>query len=104
RLRALAPAAGRAPATPDLPLAGYPIACGRLYSLGDMLAAFKRHWPDLEYRVVSEDEATYIVSGAPPGPVPSNARIKQDLGWAPSTSLDDGVREYIEWIRTYGPQ
>lgn len=94
----------RAWATPNLPHDVYSITCGRLYSIGDMLAAFKRHWPELEYRVVPEDEATYIVSGAPPGPVPSNARIKQDLGWAPSTSLDDGVREYIEWIRTYGPQ
>ena len=94
----------RAWATPHLPHDVYSITCGRLYSIGDMLAAFKRHWPELEYRVVPEEEANYIVSGTPPGPVPSNARIQQDFGWVPSTPLDDGVREYIAWIRAYGPQ
>jgi UDP-glucose 4-epimerase len=94
----------RAWATPRLPHDVYSITCGRLYSIGDMLAAFKRHWRELEYRVVPEDEANYIVSSGRPGPISSNARIKQDFGWAPSTSLDDGVREYIAWIRAYGPQ
>jgi len=94
----------RAWATPNLPHDVYSITCGRLYSIGDMLAAFQRHWPGLEYREVLEDDANYIVSGDPPGPVPSNARIAADFGWTPSTSLDDGVAQYIEWIRTYGPQ
>lgn len=94
----------RAWATPNLPHDVYSITCGRLYSIGEMLEAFKRHWPGLEYREVAEDEANYIVSGDPPGPVPSNARIAADFGWTPPTSLDDGVAEYIEWIRTYGPQ
>lgn len=94
----------RAWETPNLPHDVYSITCGRLYSIGDMLAAFKRHWPGLEYRVVPEDQANYIVSGGPPGPVPSNDRIAQDFGWTPKTPLEDGVEEYVSWIRTYGPQ
>jgi UDP-glucose 4-epimerase len=91
-------------ATPNLPHDVYSITCGRHYSIGDMLSAFQRHWPELEYREVAEDESNYIVSGDPPGPVPSNARMADDFGWTPPTSLDDGVAQYIEWIRTYGPQ
>ena len=94
----------RAWATSDLPNDVYSITCGRLYSIGDMLAAFARHWPGLEYREVSESEANYIVSGSPPGPTPSNARMKADFGWEPSTSLDAGVADYIAWVREYGPQ
>ncbi len=91
-------------ATPQLPHDVYTITGGQLYPIGDMLAAFQRHWPGLEYREVAEDDANYSVSGDPPGPVPSNARMAQDFGWTPPTALDDGVAEYIAWIREYGPQ
>lgn len=91
-------------ATPNLPHDVYSITCGRHYSIGDMLAAFERHWPGLEYRKVPEDEANYLVSGDSPGPVPSNARMEQDLGWTPPTGLDEGVAAYVDWIRKYGPQ
>lgn len=94
----------RAWATPRLPHDVYSITCGRLYSIGDMLAAFKRHWPELEYRVVPQDQANYTVSGSPPGPTPSNARLAADFSWTPSTSLDDGVAIYLDWIRRYGAQ
>lgn len=94
----------RAWATRRLPHGVYSITCGRLYSIGDMLAAFKRAWPEIEYRVVPEPDANYIVSGDPPGPVPSNARITADFGWAPATPLDDGVALYLDWIRRNGPQ
>jgi nucleoside-diphosphate-sugar epimerase len=94
----------RAWTTPRLPHDVYSITRGRLYSIGDMLAAFKRHWPELEYRVVPEAEANYIVSGSAPGPTPSNARLRADFGWTPQTSLDDGVATYLDWIRWYGAQ
>lgn len=94
----------RAWATPHLPHGVYTITCGRLYSIGDMLAAFKRAWPEIEYRVVPESEANYRVSGGPPRPIPSNARLRADFGWVPSTPLDEGVALYLDWIRQYGPQ
>jgi nucleoside-diphosphate-sugar epimerase len=100
----IAEAVERAWASRNLPHDVYTITCGRLYSIGDMLAAFKRAWPEIEYRVVPERDANYRVSGAPPGPRPTNDRLRQDFGWVPSTPLDDGVREYLEWIRKYGPQ
>ena len=87
-----------------LPHDVYTLTCGRLWSIGDVLAAFARHLPGLTYRQVHESEANYLVSGAPPGPVPSNARLQSDLGWVPSTPFDDGMREYLSWIARHGPQ
>lgn len=94
----------RAWASRNLPNGVYTITSGQQYSIGDMLAAFKDAWPEIGYRVVPESEANYIVSGESPGPRPSNDRLRQDFGWVPSTPLDEGVREYLNWIRQYGPQ
>ena len=73
-------------------------------SIGDVLAAFQRHLPDLEYRVVPEAEANYLVDGGDPGPIPSNARLRADFGWSPTTSFDDGMRLYLDWVLANGPQ
>jgi nucleoside-diphosphate-sugar epimerase len=87
-----------------LPHDVYTLTCGRLWSIGDVLAAFARHLPGLRYRQVPESEANYFVAGGPPGPVPSNARLRNDLGWTPSTPFDDGMRQYLSWIAEHGPQ
>jgi nucleoside-diphosphate-sugar epimerase len=94
----------RAWAAPTLPRRLYCLTCGQLYAIGDVLAAFARHLPGLTYRQVPPEEANYHVSGAPPGPVPSHARIRHDLGWNPATSFDDGMRDYLAWITHNGPQ
>ena len=91
-------------AAPTLPHDLYSLTCGRLSGIGDVLAAFARHLSGLVYREVPEAEATYRVSGAPPGPVPSNARFAADFGWVPSTSLDEGMAAYLAWIAANGPQ
>jgi CDP-paratose 2-epimerase len=31
--------------------------------------------------------------------VSNNSRIKQELGWAPATSVEDGVRKLYDWVR-----
>lgn len=100
----IAEAIERAWDTPNLPHDVYTITQGHSYSIGDMLAAFQRHWPGLEYRVVPRERANYLVSGDPDYPRPGNERLRQDFGWVPSTPLDEGVRLYLEWIRRYGPQ
>ena len=82
----------------------YSLTCGRLFSIGDVLAAFARHLPGFASRLVPTAEATYPVSGGPPGPVPSNARMRADFGWVPSTPFDEGMRQYLAWIRDHGPQ
>jgi nucleoside-diphosphate-sugar epimerase len=94
----------RAWATPNLPHDVYSLTCGRLYSIGDVLAAFKTHLPTLDYRIVPREEATYLVSGDPPGAVPSNARLGQDFGWVPATPFATGMGEYLSWIQSNGPQ
>ncbi len=94
----------RAWATSRLPHDVYSLTCGHIYSIGDVLAAFQRHLPTLEYLVVPKEEANFVVSGDPPGAVPSNARMAQDFGWVPSTPFDDGMREYLAWITANGPQ
>lgn len=89
-----------------LPHRLYVLSCGETYSIGDIL----RLWSELEllpglrYELVDETEANAVVAGGPPGPVPSNARLRADLGWAPSTPIRDGMRRYLEWIANHGPQ
>jgi nucleoside-diphosphate-sugar epimerase len=90
--------------TPRMPNDVYSITCGRLFSIGDVLAAFEKHLPGFRYEVVPASEANYVVSGEPPGPVPSNALLEVDTGWSPPTSFDDGMRQYLEWIQRHGPQ
>jgi UDP-glucose 4-epimerase len=87
-----------------LPHRVYSLTAGRLYSIGDVLKAFAKHLPDLRYEQVTHDEANYHVSGDAPGPVPSNARMREDFGWAPETALVDGMGRYLDWVARYGPQ
>jgi nucleoside-diphosphate-sugar epimerase len=100
----IAEAVERAWATPNLPHDIYTITSGEQYSIGDMLAAFKRAWPEIAYRVVPQEQANYLVSGNPPGPRSSNDRMRADFGWVPHTPLDEGVAQYLGWIRQNGPQ
>jgi nucleoside-diphosphate-sugar epimerase len=94
----------RAWATPDLPETVYSVTTEEKYSIGEMLAAFQRHWPEMVYREVPESDANYVVPVEPPGPRISTARLERDFGWKPSTPLDDGVRQYLDWIKRHGPQ
>ena len=100
----VAEAVERAWATPRLPQVVYTITQGRSYAIGEMLAAIQRAWPGMEYRAVPREQANFIVSGDADYPRPGNARMRADFGWVPSTPLEDGMREYIAWIRRYGPQ
>jgi nucleoside-diphosphate-sugar epimerase len=94
----------RAWSTPNLPEPVYSVTCGKLYSIGDVLEQFAKHLPNFEYRVVPGAEANYLVSGDPPGPAPSNARMRRDFGWTPSTPFDEGMHQYLTWIQENGPQ
>jgi nucleoside-diphosphate-sugar epimerase len=94
----------RAWATPNLPHEVYSLTCGHLFSIGDVLEAFKRHLPDLEYRVVPEADANYLVDGSDPGPLPVNTRLRTAFGWTPPTTFDEGMRQYLEWVLANGPQ
>ncbi len=87
-----------------LPHRVYMLSAGEQYSVGEVLAAFRKSLPELEYRVVGKDEANYPVSGGGPGPLASNRRAADHLGWTPRTSFSDGMHEYLSWIAANGPQ
>lgn len=82
----------------------YTLTAGRLHSIGEVLEAFARHLPGFRYLEVPADQANYVVSGGGPGPVASNRRLAEDLGYTPQTSFDDGMRQYLAWIQQHGPQ
>jgi UDP-glucose 4-epimerase len=82
----------------------YTNTCGQACSIGDVLDAFGRHLPGFRYEQVERDRANYLVSGSEPGAVPSNARMRDELGWTPPTSFDEGMRQYLGWIQQHGPQ
>ena len=83
----------------------YCLTSGRLYSVGEVLDAFRRNVPGLEYRVVPPAEANFPgTADEPPGPLPSSARMLADFGWAPSTPFDVGMEQYLAWIMAHGPQ
>lgn len=88
----------------QLPHRIYSLTCGQLFSIGDVLHTWAAILPDIRYRVTGPDEANYPVSGGPPGPVPTNARIAADLGWVPSIPFAAGMRQYLDWILENGPQ
>ena len=88
----------------SLPELVYSVTTEEKYSIGQMLAAFAEQWPDMVYREVPESEANYVVPVELPGPRISTARLQRDFGWKPSTPLNVGVRIYLDWIRTHGPQ
>jgi UDP-glucose 4-epimerase len=94
----------RAWAAGRLPELVYSVTTEEQYSIGDMLAAFQQQWPEMVYREVPEADANYVVPVEPPGPRISTDRLQRDFGWKPSTPLEDGVREYLSWIRRHGPQ
>ena len=82
----------------------YTNTCSQLHSIGDVLEAFAQYLPGFSYEQVERDQANYIVSGSEPGAVPSNARMRDELGWTSPTSFDAGMRQYLDWIQQHGPQ
>jgi nucleoside-diphosphate-sugar epimerase len=87
-----------------LPQRVYIISSGEQYSVGDVLEAFRVNLPELEYSVVSPNEANYPVDASGPSALPLNRRAKERLGWSPRTSFADGMRQYLDWIAANGPQ
>jgi nucleoside-diphosphate-sugar epimerase len=91
-------------AVPSVPHRLYVLSCGQTYGIGDVLRIWTELLPDLRYELVDEADANVVVSGGPPGPVPSNARLRADLDWAPATPIREGMRRYLDWIAAHGPQ
>lgn len=80
------------------------LASDEQQSVGDVLAAFRQAFPDLVSKVVSRDEANYPVESEGPWPMPTGQRAREVLGWQPHTSFVAGMKQYLAWIETNGPQ
>lgn len=91
-------------AAPELPHQVYNITCGQRYSVGEVLELWSQLMPGFRFQEVPLERANYPVDIEPLNPTPSGARLRTDLGWEPPTSLAEGMREYLRWIRRHGPQ
>lgn len=80
------------------------LAAGQQYSVGEVLEHFRTNLQGLAWQVVPEEEANYPVFDDKRQPLVLIDRAAQDLGWQPRTSLAEGMREYLRWIATNGPQ
>jgi UDP-glucose 4-epimerase len=79
-----------------------PEAAGRTYNLsGDEVVTIL----EIAERVQENTDNCEIVHTPPrpgdfPGKAISNERALEELGWKAETSFKDGVREYVEWVRS----
>jgi UDP-glucose 4-epimerase len=79
-----------------------PAAAGRTYNLsGEEVVTIL----EIAERVQENTDNCEIVHTPPrpgdfPGKVISNERALAELGWKAQTSFRDGVRKYVEWVRT----
>jgi UDP-glucose 4-epimerase len=79
-----------------------PEAAGRTYNLsGDEIVTIL----EIAERVQENTDNCEIVHTPPrpgdfPGKVISNERALEELGWKAETSFKEGVRKYVEWVRS----
>jgi UDP-glucose 4-epimerase len=79
-----------------------PEAAGRTYNLsGDEIVTIL----EIAERVQENTDDCEIVHTPPrpgdfPGKVISNKRALEELGWKAETSFKEGVRKYVEWVRS----
>jgi len=79
-----------------------PEAAGRTYNLsGDEIVTIL----EIAERVQENTDDCEIVHTPPrpgdfPGKVISNERALEELGWKAETSFKEGVRKYVEWVRS----
>jgi UDP-glucose 4-epimerase len=79
-----------------------PEAAGRTYNLsGDEIVTIL----EIAERVQENTDNCEIVHTPPrpgdfPGKVISNQRALEELGWKAETSFKEGVRQYVEWVRS----
>lgn len=88
-------AAGRGPDAPVLPLPLSLIVYG-----GSLVAAFGRLLPGVRPRVLTRRLVRLFTEGDPY----SGQRIRDELGWKPTVSTEEGWRRAVEWYRATSPR
>ena len=85
---------------PRLSFDAYNISNGVRTTVGEILEAFREHFPGLRYRVMSDgsvaDPARRV--RVERGPLDST-RLFTDCGYRPTFDLESGLAEYVRWWR-----
>jgi dTDP-glucose 4,6-dehydratase len=85
-------------AVSDLPHSLYNRSSGRSYRIEDVLEAVRKHIPEVRCR--QSDGGVPGGYAADPGRGPLDISLaRKDFGFAPVTSLEEGVGKYIRWLR-----
>ena len=74
------------------------ITSGHAHTLLDYLELLQQHFPDLRHRVIERDPSR------PRRGTLAIDKARDLLGFEPDWSLKDGVAQYVEFVRSYGPQ
>src|SRR5262249_13991035 len=80
----------------------YNLTCGESRSIQEIIDVAAAYVPGTTYRItdVFSEVNINLISGKPRGPL-AIRRIAEEVGFAPSIELGDGVRSFIDWWRSY---
>jgi len=79
----------------------YNIASGRLFTLREVADTLNGLFPDANLSAgAGRFEGSVSLSGSGRGPL-DISRVRETLGFDPSHSLEDGLREYTDFLRTH---
>ena len=73
----------------------YLVGTGERVTLTDLVEMVREYVPDAEFAFASrrsDDELERL-------PPSDTTRIRDDLGWEPSYTIDDAVERYVRWLR-----
>lgn len=79
----------------DLPHDRYLVGTGEQATLAEVAEMVRAHVPDAHLEVGEvrgEDEL-------PAAPPTDTGRIREDLGWGPTHSIDEAIEAYVDWLR-----
>jgi nucleoside-diphosphate-sugar epimerase len=73
------------------------ITCGTARTLLDLVLILKKHFPGVEYEIIGRDEFR------PKRGTLSIEKAKKLLGYEPDYDLEEGIAEYVEFVKNYNP-
>ncbi|MDT7574359.1 MAG: UDP-glucose 4-epimerase, partial [Pseudonocardiales bacterium] len=74
----------------------YNIGAGEVVTNGQILAAVQKAVPGFSTELAASDENTVM----PLGMVVDITRLREEFGFVPRYTLDEGIAEYVDWLRT----
>ena len=73
----------------------YNVGAGRVVTNGQVLAAVQKAVPGFSVELAAGDDTTAM----PLGMVVDTTRLSEEFDFAPRYSLDEGIAEYVDWLR-----